>query len=688
MRGEIKKISREEINEFAENIRREKKVNKEGDSEKILTIEDEEDLTPEPNPESSDEGPVRSGYLKKKRKSLISEKGMRHVSRLIKLISGKQLLQSIFGLVEEKEIKILLDFREKFNVITEAAIKLIKANQQKLKRIKNFESIPEYLKREKKVRIKAVKLEIIVKQKRIVIKAMILNNDVSCALLGREACRELGGKLREKPQENSELKRWSEHLTEATRRRLLMEEEQEKEKSPRKRKSTIAYAKDVKRTRISDENFISNETRKNTKEEHAKDHGHQFEMEKDPAATKEPDIVTIEDPEEEGESRAAQSRESAVRVRNLKGNLSKKCNKSAKSERQKMSVKKIEKTENVKTLRSNSNKIDISSVKTIYNNSDKIIVRNIEAYKDNSNVRNKKTLDILKCDSNKKDRKRLKISELNEIDGKLKHLESLVKSFKRNKLKENREDIEIMIKELKNDINQKHNESNSSLLERDKNDMNETESIDSQNSIEISMSEVDKMAVTSTPKRDRDKKNVKDIRESDTNTVMKKSIEEQKHNSSCGYRMKDKNDITNKIKIRNKINLSGNSFKLDNKSNGKLENKFRIRDINELIIEKNNNEANERHLEKQNSSNKQDNSLESKNLKINNFVLSQDSLIEKLELNRNNNSSLVIDNSNDTIIISTCNENEIKNDLNEIERLKKMRKEALDRILRPKSHGA
>ncbi|KMQ90526.1 reverse ribonuclease integrase [Lasius niger] len=311
VRGEVKKISREEIKEFAKNFQREKKENKEGDSERIITVEDEEVETSERDPESSDEGPVRSGYLKRKNKSLISEKGMRHVSRLIKLISGKQPLQSIFGSVEGKEIKILLDFRGKFNVITETAIKLIEADRQKLKRIKDSESIPEYLKREKKVRIKAVKLEIIVRQKKIVIEAMILNNDVSCALLGREACRELGGKLREKPQEISELKRWSEHLTEATRKRLLMEEEREKEKSLKKRKGTITYAKDIKRTKISDERFISDEMRKNAKEEYTKDHGYQFERRKDTAAIKEPDIVTIEDPEDDGESRAAQSQKSA-----------------------------------------------------------------------------------------------------------------------------------------------------------------------------------------------------------------------------------------------------------------------------------------------------------------------------------------------------------------------------------------
>lgn len=72
-------------------------------------------------------------------------------------------------------------------------------------------------------------------------------------LLGRQACREMGGRLREKTKENFELTRWSEHLTKTTRKRLLMEEEKEAKQLPEKRKSTITYAENVKRTKISDE---------------------------------------------------------------------------------------------------------------------------------------------------------------------------------------------------------------------------------------------------------------------------------------------------------------------------------------------------------------------------------------------------------------------------------------------------
>ncbi|CAL1671828.1 unnamed protein product [Lasius platythorax] len=127
---------------------RRRRTNEKEDSEKILTVEEEELVTKTLDPKNSGTSKEKGEqHLIKKKKSLISEKGMRHVSRLIKLISGKQPLQSLIGVVEGLEMKILFDFRGKFNVITKTAVELIESKVRKLKRIKNSESIPKYLKR-------------------------------------------------------------------------------------------------------------------------------------------------------------------------------------------------------------------------------------------------------------------------------------------------------------------------------------------------------------------------------------------------------------------------------------------------------------------------------------------------------------------------------------------------------------
>lgn len=118
----IKKISRWDINQFAKNIQLRRRPNeKEEGSKETLTMEEDNKETPTmekkltvikttdaENPGISKEGGER--HLSRKKRSLISEKGMRHVSRLIKLISGRQPLQSLIGSVEGVETKILLDF--------------------------------------------------------------------------------------------------------------------------------------------------------------------------------------------------------------------------------------------------------------------------------------------------------------------------------------------------------------------------------------------------------------------------------------------------------------------------------------------------------------------------------------------------------------------------------------------------
>ncbi|CAL1671827.1 unnamed protein product [Lasius platythorax] len=153
---------------------------------------------------------------------------------------------------------------------------------------------------------------------------MILNSNEKCMLLGRQACREMGGKLRKKPEESFELTRWNEHLTEAKRKRLLMEEKREGKSVAAKRKSTVTYEKNVKRVKVSDENQSFEETKRNEggEEENSKDHGQQPGRKGCPMEKEDPEIIVMEDPVKKNTD-ADLSRESAVKVREIKGNISK-----------------------------------------------------------------------------------------------------------------------------------------------------------------------------------------------------------------------------------------------------------------------------------------------------------------------------------------------------------------------------
>lgn len=70
----------------------------------------------------STSGEEESDEILKKKRSKISEKGMRHVKRLTDMISGKKRLTFIIGRVEQIETRIIMDTRGEFNVITSATI--------------------------------------------------------------------------------------------------------------------------------------------------------------------------------------------------------------------------------------------------------------------------------------------------------------------------------------------------------------------------------------------------------------------------------------------------------------------------------------------------------------------------------------------------------------------------------------
>lgn len=74
---------------------------------------------------------------------------MRHISRITKIISKKRQV-TIEGIVNGQTMEIILDYQGEFNVITKAALKIIKNKNGYLQRLNQSKSIPSYLKKEKK----------------------------------------------------------------------------------------------------------------------------------------------------------------------------------------------------------------------------------------------------------------------------------------------------------------------------------------------------------------------------------------------------------------------------------------------------------------------------------------------------------------------------------------------------------
>jgi len=186
-------------------------------NEDIRTLEAGELEQPRKRPrvddgEDTDEDPGCGGHsnLKRRKSGKINEKGMRHISRITKIISERKQLSIIDGMVNGQPMEIVLNFRGEFNVITKAALKIIEMKDGRLQRLYQSKSIPSYLKKEKKVKFKAVSLEIEAYFEKIEEEAMILPDDVPCILIGRHACKKLGhiNRVRERKDETYVLSRW------------------------------------------------------------------------------------------------------------------------------------------------------------------------------------------------------------------------------------------------------------------------------------------------------------------------------------------------------------------------------------------------------------------------------------------------------------------------------------------------
>ncbi|CAL1682483.1 unnamed protein product [Lasius platythorax] len=220
--------SREESDEMqgnpvdGENLKKKKKLAKDKTESDVLIwgepIRTSTSLNPSTNGEEEDQP------ILKNRRSRISEKGMRHVKRLMNLISGRKGLPFLMGTVERLQTKIIMDTRGKFNVITRATVDQIEEKVRKLTCTKNSNNIPAYLKREKQITFKTVMVETQLFGRQISVEAMILDSEKKCLVLGRKSRKKLGKKIGESLDDGYQLKRSTEHLSLETLERLRKEE--------------------------------------------------------------------------------------------------------------------------------------------------------------------------------------------------------------------------------------------------------------------------------------------------------------------------------------------------------------------------------------------------------------------------------------------------------------------------------
>lgn len=98
---------------------------------------DDKDENTNEDPENEEQN-----NTKRRKSGKISEKGMKHISRITKIISEKKQVTTVEGIVNGQTMEIILDYRGEFNVITKAALKIIENKNGYLQRLNQSISIP------------------------------------------------------------------------------------------------------------------------------------------------------------------------------------------------------------------------------------------------------------------------------------------------------------------------------------------------------------------------------------------------------------------------------------------------------------------------------------------------------------------------------------------------------------------
>lgn len=218
-----------------------------------------------------------------------------------------------------------------------------------------------------------------------------------------------------------------------------------------------------------------------------------------------------------------------------------------------------------------------------------------------------------------------------------------MKTFREDKFKENKEKLESMVESLKNDIWKKLE--GKSSIESESNE-NKTRSINSKESLEISLTDLNNVIIISTPKSNKEE-STHSI-EKDTINITKESVTKQRKVQACKCKVKNLSENNSEIddKVYKNIKLSNKEINISNSSNGKLS------DVNEIDI------------------------------------LCQSSFLNNLELGRNSVEGIQMDQSADTIIVENSNETEEEltrqNEKElEINRIKKVKNWIEDKINLP-----
>ncbi|XP_036144981.1 uncharacterized protein LOC118646382 [Monomorium pharaonis] len=191
-------------------------------------------------------------HVKRRRRQFISEKGMRYISRIRKLLSGDIKAHHVMGQVNEIRVNIIMDTRGEFNVITTKAVEKIEELSEQLPRTTQSSEIPAYLKRERYAKIEAVKINVQVFGRTIKIEAMELEGDEACLILARNARRQLANQIRESRNLPSKSPNEIHKVQSSNTKRKRHEETSELERWDSKKSKTVMQQWEEQMSRMRD----------------------------------------------------------------------------------------------------------------------------------------------------------------------------------------------------------------------------------------------------------------------------------------------------------------------------------------------------------------------------------------------------------------------------------------------------
>ncbi|CAL1672743.1 unnamed protein product [Lasius platythorax] len=133
------------------------------------------------------DGTASLGKSLKPRYKPVSEKGLRHIKRIFRVLRGESRVLSAEGRLEDRSVRVLFDMRGDFDVVTTAAVAYPSGGRMRLEYIENPHNVPAYLKAQRHVRVQAVNCKITIKGRSMELQPMLLRGQDPMVLLGRHA---------------------------------------------------------------------------------------------------------------------------------------------------------------------------------------------------------------------------------------------------------------------------------------------------------------------------------------------------------------------------------------------------------------------------------------------------------------------------------------------------------------------